>query len=1174
MFSTDADNIRFLLEAEADLSWIVSREELLHTEANAAERPKYVTNYIGSKQNLIDWIWVNTPDGAKAAVDAFSGSSVVGYMYKSKGLAVQSMDRLHYCHHIARAIVENDNVTLSEDEIETLLADHGDAKDFVRKHFGGVYFESGVHKQIDIVRSNLDKLSGYKKDIALFALGKTCITAKGGFGHFGTTQKQDHRADSPAQFRERFQKNCQRINALVFEGAKSCKAHHGDTRKLLGNVNADIAYFDPPYATQFSQTNYERAYHFVEGLMTWWEGKKIRKDSVTRAYEIPTEVTKTNAKTFFEEFLGAAKHIPHWIISYRDQAYPSEPEIKKIVADNGKSSRMKSKTHQYHISASHGENSLAKERIFVCAPGGAKADVEHDEFGIMNAEWEDEERRSVESNLIHPFAFGIPHWEDSALLEALAAPKDADAVRVTAFMGNKYFILDFLWQQTPKNVKSVLDAFSGGANVGYFYKKKGLRVVSNDKLHYPHHIARALIENHSTTLSDEDIESIFADPPHAGSFCVDHFYGYYFTKPILHFLDLSWANIQALPGYKKDLALTALGWTVVGKAKFGQFSRSKKGLTGPVSNPEGRQTSLSNIPLSDFQHRFRLNLARVNKLVFDNGQENKATRLDAVDALKKTDCDLAYADPPYITQFGANDYELNLHFVEGLMTMWEGKELHDNARRDFESGTRYTRESIGDLIADLVKHAGGKHLLLSYRDKAFPDEKTIHGLFKERFKQSRVKGIDVEYGMIRNEPARGGKHARELIFIGSEPLASKAENTRAERYVHTRITGEVDASSLGAHAEKTGDKRFTFILTHKGTNRNGDHFTAEELRQAAETAIGKKIDLSHSQEFRDIVGGIVESRFIEDGEDSRVECVGELFTEESEPARLAYKLMKRGIVSHVSMECDYREGECSICGRRIKNKAEYCIHLKNHKGKTYKGKPCFEILHDVTFTGMGLLDREGADERAAIERVASAKTSPPNERNEDMAKSDEKRADTAPADPSELSETEKMKLIQKQELEIERLTKELEALRQKLEETQAEQRRNARKAKAQDLIEEWEARGRDFSDDEARKAEIDRLMALSDDAFEATLTAVKSFAAKRDKNEDDEEDEEETGKPIKKTTKKNSKKSEKAMKGKADLHGSGAEPDHVADNGDSLANRLSAGFMAAYKDRAGIPANE
>ena len=265
-------------------------------------------------------------------------------------------------------------------------------------------------------------------------------------------------------------------------------------------------------------------------------------------------------------------------------------------------------------------------------------------------------------------------------------------MRVTPFMGNKYFILDFIWKQTPKDAKSVLDVFSGGSNVGYFFKKKGLKVIANDKLHYPYHIARALIENGSETLSDEEMESIFVENPQAGSFCVDQFHGYYFTKPILRFLDSAWANIQYLKGYKHDLALTALGWTVTGKAKFGQFSRSKKGLTGPVRNPENRQTSLTNIPLSDFAARFRVNLKRVNRLVFDNGQENKAIRKDALEALKTEACDLVYADPPYITQFGTNDYERNLHFVEGLMTMWEGKTLNENAKRDYESGTHYTRK--------------------------------------------------------------------------------------------------------------------------------------------------------------------------------------------------------------------------------------------------------------------------------------------------------------------------------------------------------------------------------------------------------------------------------------------------------------------------------------------------
>ena len=78
MFHTDSERIRFLLEAEADLVLWLGDERLdAVAQASEADRPKYVTNYIGSKQKLVDWIWASTPEGVSTAVDAFSGSSVV-----------------------------------------------------------------------------------------------------------------------------------------------------------------------------------------------------------------------------------------------------------------------------------------------------------------------------------------------------------------------------------------------------------------------------------------------------------------------------------------------------------------------------------------------------------------------------------------------------------------------------------------------------------------------------------------------------------------------------------------------------------------------------------------------------------------------------------------------------------------------------------------------------------------------------------------------------------------------------------------------------------------------------------------------------------------------------------------------------------------------------------------
>jgi len=387
--NTELQRISFLLETEAE--WWLAREESLVVEAArrpkpddtieaARDLPPYITNFIGSKQKLVDWIWVHTPDGVKSVLDTFSGSAVVGYMYKTKGLRVLANDRLRYCYHIARAIIENNSVTLSDEEIEALLKSNAKAGDFVQETFRGKFFQSGVHGIIDNIRTNIDYLQGYKKDIALFALAKTCVSGAGSYGHFASTSKGngERRADMPKEFTERFRKNIARINALVFDNGKENKAFNKDVIEILPEVDVDLAYFDPPYATEFSTTNYETSYHFVEGLMTYWKGLEIDESSrVKKFHSDHRTVTESNAEEFFDGFLSAAKGIKYWIISYRDHAYPNEAKMKTLIEKHGRASRMTSKDHAYQMAGQNrgGEASHAREHLFVCEPkSSAKAD--------------------------------------------------------------------------------------------------------------------------------------------------------------------------------------------------------------------------------------------------------------------------------------------------------------------------------------------------------------------------------------------------------------------------------------------------------------------------------------------------------------------------------------------------------------------------------------------------------------------------------------------------------------------------------------------------------------------------------------------------------------------------------------------------------------------------------
>ena len=785
LFATDLERLAFLLEADAALTLdpdtlgSEAAEQSAPEELPPEKRPKYITNCIGSKQKLVDWIWKHTPEGTGTVLDAFSGSAVVAYMYKTKGLQVIANDRLRYCHHAAKAIIENNSVRLSEDEIEALLADNAKAGSFVQDNFKGIFFAKGVHALIDTIRANCDKLSGFNKDIALFGLGKTCMSGKGGFGHFSSSTDYGRRQDTPDEFKDRLRKNLQRINDLVFDNDKENKAYRQDINDLLPKAKADLAYFDPPYATEFSTTNYERAYHFVEGLMTYWEGLEIKSDTKVKYYETDHKtVTKANASEFFQTFLGNAKHIPHWLISYRDHAYPNEQEMKRIIGSFGKQSRMKSKDHHYAITSKHGEASNAKERLFVCAPG-AKASAEREE------------------------------------------------------------------------------------------------------------------------------------------------------KPV------------------------------------------------PMAAAANFHTSIP---------------------------------------------------------------------------------------------------------------------------------------------------VDIRLG-------DGERLTTEAMDVGS-----------------------------------AGDPQFSFVLCRTGTNKNGDHFTAEELSGRHMTAVNKKVDLQHSQEFNDIVA----ADYLEDDNGGRVECVGELYVHDTPAARLAYKLMKRGIISQVSMECDYQEGECSVCHKRFQNKADYCTHLRKFKGRDFNGQPVFEILHGVTFTGLGLLDRKGADENARILQVASLQSQPDQSQPEGDSTMEDKTKPTDDQAAKTESDAAKKKPAQQEgdparvtdlEKENRQLKAQVAELQKRVQELEAEQKAVACRSRAKKLLTRLEKQGLSFASEEDREAELKRLAELSDEAFAATEAAYERLpkSAKADKDKEEKPaDSDPGGKPAAKASTETPLRSD-----------AGVRPHDVDDRKVSLEDRLRDGFMAAYRNRVG-----
>ena len=245
------------------------------------------------------------------------------------------------------------------------------------------------------------------------------------------------------------------------------------------------------------------------------------------------------------------------------------------------------------------------------------------------------------------------------------------------------------------------------------------------------------------------------------------------------------------------------------------------------------------------------------------------------------------------------------------------------------------------------------------------------------------------------------------------------------------------------------------------------------------------------------------------------------------------------------------------------------------KGGESGGKPIYEVLHGVTFTGLGLLDRKGAGENARIIQVASAnKESINNQPEGGPAMDDKNKPDEQPAkgakkprnsgaDQGGGGSGDQGKRIAELEQENKERKAKVAELQKRVQELESEQQAAANKSQASKLIAQLEKQGVDFGGDEERERELKHLAGLSDEAFTATEVAYERMArqAKADAKTEDKS----TERPEPK--KESAKASDEPLRSDA-----GVLPCDVDDRKATLEDQLGDGFMGAYESRVGEPA--
>lgn len=292
------------------------------------------TRYMGSKNKILPQIRdVISNFKCETVADIFSGSGVVSYMLKSEGKQVFSNDYMALGALYSKALIENNSTTLDIDKAHSLLLPTNLNDKFVQNTFADLYFSDLENILIDNIRANISTIKNpYERAIALYALTRACFKKRprGIFTYVGH-RYDDGRKDLQLSFEEQFIDAVKTINKAVFDNGKDNKSRRGDAMTFRNNT--DLVYMDPPYYSPYSDNEYVRRYHFVEGIACNWQGVEIQWDTKTKKFKnYPTPFsTKNGAYSAFDKLFRKFKD-SIIVVSYSSNSLPTIDEMVGLIS--------------------------------------------------------------------------------------------------------------------------------------------------------------------------------------------------------------------------------------------------------------------------------------------------------------------------------------------------------------------------------------------------------------------------------------------------------------------------------------------------------------------------------------------------------------------------------------------------------------------------------------------------------------------------------------------------------------------------------------------------------------------------------------------------------------------------------------------------------------------------
>lgn len=321
-------------------------------------------NYIGNKEKLVNWIISEMPVKNGTVLDLFAGGCSVSYALKQKGYHVIANDILFVDYVIAKALVENQDKTLSEMVFQKKVSDIRVQELICKFSFiqERLYYPYEIEELAKLVAIS-EKLKGNERFLFLALLRRAMIRKlpysrmnvpwnqiqKLRDEEYSYTKYGRKRAYHNQTFESHMLENLEEYNQSVFAG-NTCQAYHCDAIDMAQKIDyVDVVYMDPPYPS--TMNNYDAFYGIFDEM---FNKKKKHLDFTQRSTFL------TNMNQLIDKLVGKAGYL---VLSQNTRVQPEPEEIRRLLVKYG-SVQVKERKHNYQVTGKENKNS-SKEMLFI-----------------------------------------------------------------------------------------------------------------------------------------------------------------------------------------------------------------------------------------------------------------------------------------------------------------------------------------------------------------------------------------------------------------------------------------------------------------------------------------------------------------------------------------------------------------------------------------------------------------------------------------------------------------------------------------------------------------------------------------------------------------------------------------------------------------------------------------